>query len=129
MSAEIILFPLMAQPRNRLRYWRELKGMSQQTLADAVGCSKMQVSRFERGVQGMDIGWLHLFANELEVAPADILDVKDNPAAAHDDGERAWLAMYRSAAPEVRDQLVKVGEALTGYSVPKQQDVGNSEAA
>lgn len=112
MAGNNIFLFSMAQPPNRLRYWREARGLSQQALADAAECSKMQISRFERSLQGMDLAWVHLFASILSVSPADLLADGAAPDSARDADERRLLDLYRAAPPEARDQLMRVSVAL-----------------
>lgn len=97
---------------NRLREWRERRGMSQQELADAAGCSKMQISTLERGRPSLDIAWMQRLAPILGVQPGDLLNQCDNCCAAQDEDERRLLHMARNMPPQLRRRFLGVGEAM-----------------
>lgn len=59
---------------NRLRYWRKLRRLSQDRLAELAGTSTQQISRLERSDRKMSLEWLARLAPVLGVAPAELLD-------------------------------------------------------
>jgi len=116
MSAIVLQFPLMASFPNRLREWREARGLSQQELADEACCSKMQISTLERGRPSLDIVWMQRLAPILRVEPGDLLNEGDNSKAARDAEELRLIMLARQLPPELRTRFIGVGEALAGYT-------------
>ncbi len=57
---------------NRIREWRELKGLKQQELADVVGLSKVQISRIELGDRGLSLDYARDIAKALDVSVNDL---------------------------------------------------------
>lgn len=60
---------------NRIRYWRERKGLSQAALARLVGMSQPNLARIESGQQHLTEGLMQRFAKALDVAPIDLLSL------------------------------------------------------
>ncbi len=58
---------------NRIRPLREERGLTQDTLAERMGTTKMQVSRLERGERRLTQGWMEKIAAALACHPADLL--------------------------------------------------------
>jgi transcriptional regulator with XRE-family HTH domain len=121
MSAVLLHFPDMKALPNRIREWREARGLSQQELADMAGCSKMQISGLERGRPQLDVHWMQRLAPHLGVTPGELLTLDDNPAAGIGPEEAHLLELFRNAPSDVRAQLLRVSEALTGYGIQEQQ--------
>ena len=87
----------------RLRETRDRRGLSQQAFADALGISRMQVGRIERGVNWLNLEYVDKLAKLLEVSPAFLLCLDDSavhkPSAA-DEADR-WRVIktdYQSPA-------------------------------
>lgn len=87
-----------------LAAWRDLRGLSQQTMADAMETSKGQISDLENGAvnkKGIPTrynrDWLEKACAALEVAAGDLLDT--NPAR-----EEPKFAALRRAFPGLSDQ-------------------------
>jgi transcriptional regulator with XRE-family HTH domain len=118
MSATVLHFPDMAHLPNRLREWREARGLSQQELADEAGCSKMQISTLERGRPSLDIVWMQRLAPILRVEPGDLLNPDDNSKAARDAEELRLIMLARRMPPELREKFLGVGEALADWEGP-----------
>jgi transcriptional regulator with XRE-family HTH domain len=111
----------MADFPNRIRELRLERTWSQDTLALAVGCSKVQISDLERGKVQLTVEWMRRIAPALGVTPADLLSVQDNPLLLSDT-ERDFIARLRSATPEQREYVGRVTDALIPYRVPEHQD-------
>ncbi len=58
---------------NRIRELRERRQMTQEELASAIGTSKMQVSRLERGERRLTQSWMERIATALQLHPAELL--------------------------------------------------------
>jgi len=94
---------------------RALRGkLSQQALADRIGCSKMQISDLERGEIQLTLDWMRKIGGALGVAPSDLLNPEDNPDRLADD-ERRLVANYRAAGEEQRENIQRVTEALSPF--------------
>jgi Predicted transcriptional regulators len=55
-----------------LRQWRELSGMTQEQIAEAIGTTKVTVSRMETGSREPNLGYLAAFAEVAGCRPADL---------------------------------------------------------
>lgn len=58
---------------NRIRELRERRQLTQEELAAAIGTSKMQVSRLERGERRLTQSWMERIGQALRVHPAELL--------------------------------------------------------
>ncbi len=58
---------------NRIRELRDRRQMTQEELAAAIGTSKMQVSRLERGERRLTQSWMERIAAALQIHPAELL--------------------------------------------------------
>lgn len=106
---------------NRLREWRERRGLSQQQLADMAGCSKVQISTMERGRPSLDIKWMQRLAPLLQVAPGELLNPEDNPGACQSEAEKRMIVAYRKMPTHLQAQLLIMGEVMaTGEAPPRQ---------
>lgn len=99
---------------NRIREWRLARGLSQDALADIVGCSKMQISGLERGKPKLDLEWMRRLADALAITPADLLPVDDNPRALSDE-EWALIQQFRAGDDRGRDELQRVADVLLPF--------------
>lgn len=115
---DVLQFAFMANPPNRLYELRRARAWSQQDVADRVRCSKMQVSRLERGVGEFSLTMMRRFAEVFEVSTAELLATDDNPIQLTDD-EWELLERLRSADPEIRDQLRKVADVMLPWKGPE----------
>jgi transcriptional regulator with XRE-family HTH domain len=67
---------------NRIREFREAKGLSQQALAERIGTSQPQMDRLEKGQRRLTQDWMLRIARELGCRPADILSSETSATAA-----------------------------------------------
>lgn len=84
--------------RHFIKDWRELKNMTQEQLAAAIGSTSASISRIENGAQPYTQDSLEAIARVLDVSPADLLASApgDAPEAADEPQEpfnRALLAL------------------------------------
>lgn len=119
----------------RLRLRRQLLGLSQTTLGDAVGVTFQQIQKYERGFNRMGASRLAELAQALGVAPAYFFEGfsgLEGPAAGAEtlseaaviaflgsrDGVALASAWVRLSDPEVRTRLLSLIEALAQESEP-----------
>ena len=117
MSATVITFTAMADFPNRINHFRRKRDLSQQKLADLVGCTKMQISQLERGQTKLTVDWMRLISSALDIAPADLLNDEDVPDRIPDDA-REYVERYLAATPDQRRTLNSVAEAVAPYHGP-----------
>jgi transcriptional regulator with XRE-family HTH domain len=60
--------------KNRIRQYRQRRGMTLKNLADAIGTTPQSVSRLETGNMTLSTDWLVRFASALRVHPTDLLE-------------------------------------------------------
>lgn len=60
---------------NRIAYWRQIRNMSQQQLADALGISQPSIQRIETERQPLTVDLMQSIAKALGVEPIDLLSV------------------------------------------------------
>lgn len=96
---------------NRILELRRGAGLSQEELAFRIGVSKMQISGMERGKRELTLTMMRKLADALGVDTVDLLGRSDNPMSL-DDGARRLLSRYNEAAPDQRENLERVAEAL-----------------
>ncbi|THF52840.1 helix-turn-helix transcriptional regulator [Flavobacterium supellecticarium] len=73
------LYPFMAtQTRNKIRAIREVKGYSQDFMAEKMNISQKTYSRIESGNVKLDIDRLKQISDLLEVEPSALLDNETN---------------------------------------------------
>jgi transcriptional regulator with XRE-family HTH domain len=104
----------MPEYPNRIREWRDLRGITQEELADKIGSFKTHISAWERGKTDLAMRWMHRIADALDVTVADLLSAKDNPIAA-DEQLKTIAVNYASASEQGRHTIAVVAEASTGY--------------
>lgn len=116
MSADIYHFARVENAPNRIRELRNaaVPRLSQQALADIIGVSKVTISDLERGAMQLTQDYMRRIASALNVAPADILPLSENPNALSAN-ERELLEQYRQANDDQRDQLKRVADVLVPF--------------
>lgn len=97
----------MAAPYpNHIREWREFRHLTQDELAEAVGCSKASIGHWENGVREVAPKWLYPIAKVLSTSPGYILDHDPN------DLPTAILDIWADIPDESRDQALRVLESF-----------------
>jgi transcriptional regulator with XRE-family HTH domain len=61
------------QVGERIRHRRRACGKTQRDLAGAIGATTTQISRFESGIQSVDVSMLRLLAGALDCTTAHLL--------------------------------------------------------
>lgn len=90
---------------NKIRYFRELRGLNQKELAGRIGVSNSRISNWEQGINRPDADTLVLLCQALEVSADELLDM--NAANMKLTGEeRQVITQYRNK-PELQ-QAVKI---------------------
>lgn len=126
MLADVLHFVPMSDAPNRIRELRMARKLSQQSVADLVGVSKVTISDLERGVMRLDVEYMKRIAAALSappfdpVTPADLLPLSAHPWALSQD-ERDLIERYRMSPPETQEQVHRVAEALMPYKPQKRQ--------
>lgn len=80
---------------NRIRKYREAKGISQIQLADLIGVSNSRISNWEQGLNRPDADILASLCQALEVSPSELLDVRLSTDELNDH-ERKVIKAYRT---------------------------------
>ena len=89
----------------RLRYFRELRGLSQKEFAAQIGVSSSRVSNWEQGVNRPDADILASICHALRISANDLLDIRLSGDDINED-ERQIIYQYRKR-PEMQ-QAVRV---------------------
>jgi transcriptional regulator with XRE-family HTH domain len=79
---------------NRIREHRKASGLSMEKLGASVGLSKSMVGLLERGRRRVSDVHMRRIAKVLELAPADLLHLNDNPDALSQE-EKDLIDAYR----------------------------------
>lgn len=120
MLAEILQFVPVNEAPNRIRELRMQKNpkLSQEALGNMIGVTKVTISDLERGKMVLTIDYMRRIASALDVLPADLLPLSDNPDALTSD-ERELIRQLRSATPEQREQLRQVANVIAPQVHPE----------
>jgi transcriptional regulator with XRE-family HTH domain len=59
-------------PGERLKAWREAEGLTQDELAERLGCWQSTISRAEAGQTGLDLKWAIALAREAEALGGEL---------------------------------------------------------
>jgi transcriptional regulator with XRE-family HTH domain len=102
---------------NRLREWRTRRGRTLEQLAEAMGTSRMQLSRLETGNRETTINWLEKAARALDVSVGDLLAHRHN-ATILSEGEAQLINKLRAMPPERASSVHAVAESMASYTAP-----------
>ncbi|MBX9728636.1 MAG: helix-turn-helix domain-containing protein [Sphingopyxis sp.] len=100
---------------NRIRFWRQKRKLTLETLGERNGMTRANLSRFETGGRTLSIEWLRRIATALDLSVADLLAPKDNPWQLNDD-ERALIAAVRGEGVVNLDAVRCVAETIRARS-------------
>ena len=104
----------------RITEAREMRGWSQEKLANAVGTTQQTIQRWEAGKTDPQISKIKAISNALNVTVSYLLGI-DRPDANTAEGqlstdERELVALYRSANPQGRAAIMAVAQASQGVA-------------
>jgi len=91
---------------NHIREWREFRHMTQDELAEAIGCSKASIGHWENGAREVAPKWLYPIAKALNTTPGYILDHDPNNLPT------AILDIWAEIPDESRGQAMRVLESF-----------------
>lgn len=123
MSAEIYHFISVNDAPNRIRELRlaATPKMSQQKLADMINVSKPTISELERGSMALTQDYMRRISRALNVQPADLLPLTENPGALSAE-EREIISRMRAADPQKRAQLHTLIDMFAPSVAPSPED-------
>ncbi|MED2785637.1 helix-turn-helix domain-containing protein [Bacillus thuringiensis] len=105
---------------NRMRHLREINNLSQKRLADILGLTNTQLSRYERGERNPDPETIKLIADYFDVTTDylhgrtnNINHTQNNFKNILDDPELGlWFKDIKEASPEKREELKRFWEFI-----------------
>ncbi|MBJ7937857.1 MULTISPECIES: helix-turn-helix domain-containing protein [Bacillus cereus group] len=98
---------------DRIRHLRELNNLSQKKLADALGLTNTQLSRYERGERSPEPETIKLIADYFDVTTDYLHGRINNPNYSHNDFKDVindselglWFKDIQNASPDKREEL------------------------
>jgi transcriptional regulator with XRE-family HTH domain len=108
-------------PPNRIREVRKAQHVTLRDIAEALGTSQTQISRFETGGRPVDLIWLGRIARVLKVDIGQLLNAEDNQLAARDERERLVLESMRRGE-EIAGPVLKVAESLSSFHAEEPEE-------
>lgn len=105
----------------RLKELRELRGLTQEELAQLVGSSQRQISKYENGIQKPTSGVLSALAGALHTTSDYLLGDTNDPTLPLSESdlsaaEKHALELIRNASPVDQMRMIRVLEAMTDHS-------------
>ena len=91
---------------NHVRAWRQFRHLTQEELADAVGCSTATIGHIETGERRLSDKWAHPIAKALSTSPGYLIDHDPN------DLPTAVLDVWAAIPDENRAQALAVLETF-----------------
>jgi transcriptional regulator with XRE-family HTH domain len=67
----------MDERPNRLREFRDQRGMSLQQMADYIGCTKSQAHRLETGDNELTVKWMRIIGRKFGIKPSELMNDED----------------------------------------------------
>lgn len=102
----------------RIYQRRKALGLSQEELADRVGTSQKQISKYENGINDATGNVLAALARALDTTTDYLLGLTDDPdrpmrtTGDLNEDEKMLLEIYRQKSPEKRNQVIEVAKVL-----------------
>lgn len=116
-------YPFREEDRpNRIRYWREERGLTLERVAERMGTTRATISGYETGRYPVTLARLAGIAEVLGVSTADLLMPQDNPLAADADGRRimeAWREVPHERRAEMAETVVRMLRLVGGDSASR----------
>lgn len=103
---------------NRIRELREAKGLSQKRLAELANVTPSALNKLEMGTRGLDQDWMRRLAPLLDVAPADLLPIEDNPDILSLE-ERELIERFRAANSRDRHIIATLSEVVVPFNAKR----------
>ena len=116
----------------RIRLLRENKGISQQSLADRIGCTQPTIHKYEDGSNEPDIQTLRLLADFFDTSVDYLIGHTDIPHKIEpvqpwelNAAEASLMEKYRALPPQARAGLLTVADILLhgGVDSPDGEEV------
>ena len=120
-----VMVPLMrgrrpAEPQkvfpNRLRGWRQGRGLSLEKLGELTGQKHQSVARHETGLNQMTLAQMELYAKALQIKPEELL----NDSVRISGPMRELVALLENLPPTEQERLLSMTRA---FAEPRQQRV------
>ena len=105
---------MATEAANRVKEWRERRGMTLQQLGESLDTSSVQIARLENGERKLSPEWLEKLGAALNCIPAELLPAHLYKPALNPAEERI-LAAYRSLDDA---EQVRWAKAFLAFSAP-----------
>lgn len=103
-----------AIPNLQIKALREARGMSQQDLADLMGCGQSDIAKLETGAKRSTLDWMVRIAPHLGVGPKDLMPPEPGPLLVLPGGEVATGPRHRPMHPRDQRDMIPVRSAARG---------------
>lgn len=95
----------MARQRHFIREWRKHRGLTQDRLAERIGCDRTLITHIEKGRREPDLAFLEAAAQAMSVDVADL--IVRNPL----DPDGIWSVWDGLSQPQ-RTQVVEIAKTI-----------------
>jgi transcriptional regulator with XRE-family HTH domain len=113
--------------QNRISVLRHAKGLSLSNLAEAVGTTKAQIQKLERGDRRLSLDWMDKVARALGVKMSDLLP-SEEVACQHDAAEAAILGIISHLPESDKAILVQMASRLLDSVSSREERLVKSNA-
>ena len=104
---------------DRIRFYRQRQGLSQQVLGEMLGVSATAVHKWEHGQSQPDISALQRMSAIFGVSIDELCD-NQPPAAQEDENVVVMTRAFRQLTPEEQEKYLAVGRALFAHAFGKE---------